>query len=164
MEALVRQTGFTCVAYEQLPTDEFLIVAKVESPRDVKVTIDVGQHFPATAPVFMRAVLASRTEHEAEAYVARWGLPAFNRLTISDRHNFFADLETIRKDGVVVSRGEYYLMNTALAAPVSSIGQSAQRGICLVAFSSEIPDTELNGYCKKIRSAAEAISAALGVS
>lgn len=162
MEGLVRQTGFTCVAFEQLPNAEFVIVAKVESPRDIKVTIDVGQHFPPAAPVFARIVLAWGSSADAEAHVARWGLPSYTQSTIADRQRFFDELGRIRSEGVAVARGEYYLANTAIAAPVFSARQEVSRGICLIAFSSEISDAEVPAFSEKLRTASRAISAAIG--
>jgi len=162
MESLVRQTGFTCVAFEQLPNGEFIIVAKVESPRDIKVTIDVGQHFPPGAPVFARVALAWRPPAEAEAHIARWGLPSYTQSTIVDRQSLYQELDRIRREGVAISRGEYYLANTAIAAPVFSAQRDVSRGICLVAFSSEISDAEVPTFCEKLRTASHAISVALG--
>ena len=162
LQALARQTSFTCLAFEQLPTSEFVVVGKIESVRDIKVTIDVGQHFPPNAPVMSRICLAWQSDVSAQAYTTRWGLPAFTRATKTDRKELTRELSRIRAQGYGITRGEYYLANTVIAAPVFSPRKDACRGVCIVAFSSDIADNELNQYAEKVRAAAQAITFALG--
>jgi IclR family acetate operon transcriptional repressor len=162
LEWLVRQTGFTCVAFEQLPASEFVVVAKVDSPKDIKVTIDVGQHFPPSAPAMARIALAWKEDAEIEAYLARWGLPGYTLSTKTDRSEVHAELKAIREQGYALSLGEYYAANTAISAPVFSRRDQIMRGICLVGFSSEITEAERPMFGQRVRAAAEAITRALG--
>lgn len=162
LEWLVRQTGFTCVAFEQLPDGQFVIVAKVDSPKDIKVTIDVGQHFPPAAPAMARIALAWKEEAEIEAYFARWGLPSYTPSTTTDRSQVRAELALIRQQGYALSLGEYYTANIAISAPVFSPRHQLARGICLVAFSSEITEAERSLVGQRVQAAAEAITRAIG--
>ena len=139
------------------------MVGKVESIKDIKVTIDVGQHFPPNAPVMSRICLAWQSKSLAEAYTARWGLPAFTRVTKTDRKEFMRELGRIRRQGYAITRGEYYLANTVIAAPVfSGRRKDACRGVCIVAFSSDIAESQMRQYAGKVRDAAQAITFALG--
>ncbi len=132
MQALVRKTGFTCVAFEQLPNGEFVIVDKVDSQKDIKITIDVGQHFPPAAPVFARIALAWSSPAEVESFIAQNNLQRFTRTTKTDPDGLRADLRQIRRDGYSISVGEYYLANTAIAAPVFSAPGKVEATMCLV--------------------------------
>jgi DNA-binding IclR family transcriptional regulator len=162
LQGLTRQTGFTSVAFEQMPNSEFVIVGRAESPKDLKVTLDVGQHFPPTVPTMSRVCLAWQSDNSAEEYIARWGLPAYTSSTMTDRTKLKRELKKIRAQGYSATRGEYYPANTAIVSPVFSPRQDACRGIGLVAFSSEIADVELVQIAEKVRSAAQAITIALG--
>jgi DNA-binding IclR family transcriptional regulator len=162
IEALVRQTGVTCVAFEQLPNAEFVIVGKIDSPKDIKVTIDVGQHFPPAAPVFARVALAWSDAAEAEAYFARWGLPRYTGTTKIDLSEIQQELSRVRAQGYCLSRGEYYAANTAIAAPVFSARDVVPRGLCLVAFNSEVTDAEAVRLGERVSQAANTITQVLG--
>lgn len=162
LQALTRQTGFTSVAFEQMPSAEFVIVGKAESLKDLKVTLDVGQHFPPTVPTMSRVFLAWQDEALAEEYIARWGLPSYTSSTLIDRAKYRKELKQIRSLGYCATRGEYYPANTAIVSPVFSPQRDRCRGICLLAFSSEITDSELTIICEKVRSAAQAITVAMG--
>lgn len=151
LEDVVRETGFTTVAFDRVPSGEFLIVAKVESAREIKATIDLGQHFPASAPALLRATLAWAPE---EAIEERLGRRALGRVR--------AELERTRARGYAVSRGEYYPANTAIAAPVFDGEPVARRGICLIAFTTEIDDRAVASAGRAVRAAAEAIGRAMG--
>lgn len=62
MQALVDKVGFTCVAFEQLPNGEFVIVNKVKNRNDIKVTDRHRSAVPALSSGFRtyRARLGKR--------------------------------------------------------------------------------------------------------
>lgn len=162
LERLVAETGLTCVMFEQLPNMHFVIVAKIDSPRDIKVTIDVGQHFHPATPALARMAMACKSSFEVDSYLSRWGLQKFTPHTKTSRSAVLTELKKIRERGYAVSKGEYYAANTAIGAPVFAAHSDVCRGLCLVAFSSEIPDDAFPIYGEKVRAAAEAITRALG--
>jgi DNA-binding IclR family transcriptional regulator len=161
MEALVRATGMTCVAFEQLANDEFVIVSKVESPREIKVTIDVGQHFHPAAPALALLVAAYRDDAAGSVYLRRWSR-AFTPATVTDQEELAAKVGLVRTRGYTVSRGEYYAGNTAIAAAVFSARDAVVRGLCLAAFTEQVGEASLVDLGLAVRGAAEAVSHGLG--
>jgi DNA-binding IclR family transcriptional regulator len=162
MEALVQATGITCVAFEQIASDEFIIVSKVDSPREIKVTIDVGQHFHPAAPALAPLVVAYKDAEAGAAYLQRWQNRIFTPATRSDPADLAAKVDFVRTHGFTVSRGEYYAGNTAIAAAVFSGGDSIVRGLCLATFTEEVADLSLEGLGQSLRRTADAISQVLG--
>jgi DNA-binding IclR family transcriptional regulator len=162
VEALVRDTGFSVVVFEQLPSSEFLMVAKVDSFRDIKVTIDVGQHFPPWAPALARIALAWQERDAAAAYFARWQARPTTPSTITDPAALLAELDRVRERGYAVSVGEYYPANTAISAPIFAPRRDRCRGICLVAFTAEIAPSQIPALGQRVQAAARAITRALG--
>lgn len=162
LELLVRSTGFTCSLFTQLPSRDFLIVAKIDSPKEIKITVDVGQHFPPAAPAMARIAMGWMQTPEMDAYLASSGLARFTSNTIVDYAEVLAELKSVRKRGYAVSRGEYYAGNTAISAPVFSPQDSVCRGICLLAFTSEISNRDISVFGERVRETAKAISLAMG--
>lgn len=162
VEALVRDTGFSVVVFEQLPSSEFLMVAKVDSFRDIKVTIDVGQHFPPWAPALARIALAWRDRATAAAYFKRWEARPTTPSTITDPAELMAELDRVRARGYAVSIGEYYPANTAISAPIFTPRDDRCRGLCLVAFSAELERERIARVGEAVRATARAITRALG--
>lgn len=162
LELLVRSTGFTCCMFTQLPNRNFLIVAKVDSPKEIKVTVDIGQHFPPAAPAMARLAMAWMSGSSLDAYLASSGIARFTSSTKTDYAEILAELKLTRDRGFVVSRGEYYPGNTAISAPVFSPRDSVCRGICLLGFTSEISDRDIAVFGDKVADAAHAITLAIG--
>ena len=162
MQALAQATGMTCVAFEQIASDEFVIVSKVESPREIKVTIDVGQHFHPATPALARLVAASSDPERAEAYVERWRDRAFTPHTMRGKAEVARQIALAREQGYAVSIGEYYAGNTAVAALVTSGRDAIFRGLCLVTFREELAAGDIPCIGQALRRATEEISASLG--
>jgi IclR family acetate operon transcriptional repressor len=162
MEALVASAGMTCVAFEQLASDEFVIVSKVESAREIKVTIDVGQHFHPATPALARLVAAFSAPERAGRYIDHWQGRVFTPHTRRDRVDVARQVAVAREQGYAVSVGEYYAGNTAIAAPVFSSRDATFRGLCLVTFREEVDEADLPRIGRVLRRAADEISASLG--
>lgn len=151
MQALVDKVGFTCVAFEQLPNGEFVIVNKVENRKDIKVTIDIGQRFPPSAPVFARIALAWANAAAVDAFLKGGYFRSFTKLSKTDPDALKTELVQVRRDGYTISVGEYYLANTAIAAPVFTPQRDICRGICTVEFTSEVSQDIIRTYAESVR-------------
>jgi len=161
MQALVDKIGFTCVAFERLPTGDFVVVGSVNNWKDIKVTIDVGQRFPPSAPVFSRIALAWSSRAEVETYIAKGLLKRFTKQSKTDPDRLLEELARTRRDGYTVGIGEYYLANTIIAAPVFSVERDTCRGICTIEFTSEVSPEMIPQYALAVRDTGRAITQAL---
>jgi DNA-binding IclR family transcriptional regulator len=162
LELLVRSTGFTFCMFTQLPNRNFLIVAKVDSSKEIKITVDVGQHFPPAAPAMARIAMAWMSGPHLDSYLASSGIARYTAATKVDYAEILQELRDTRERGYAVSRGEYYPGNTAISAPVFSPRDNVCRGICLLGFTSEISERDIAVFGEKVRDAAHAITLAIG--
>ena len=162
IEALVQQTGLSCLTFTQLPNKYFLVIAGVYSPNEIKVTIDVGQLFPPATPGLVRLALSQMSLQEVDAYLLEYGLPKFAPQTKTNRAEILKELEKVRTLGYSVTRGEYHAGNTAISAPIYSASDDICRGICLVGFSSQIDEKDFPVLGEKLRDTANVITHAIG--
>jgi DNA-binding IclR family transcriptional regulator len=162
IEALVRDTGLTCLTFTQLPDKSFIIIAKTDSTREIKVTIDIGQYFAPGTPALARIAMASMNQSDRDDYMTTYCQQQFTATTNMDRAAVMEQIEFIRKHGYAVSIGEYYAGNSVIVAPVFNPQDTVCRGICLIGFSSQIKSADLPVLGEKVRAAAEIITQGLG--
>ncbi|MDN3359377.1 helix-turn-helix domain-containing protein [Actinomadura sp. DC4] len=58
MERLAEQTGLACLAIQRMPDGHFTAIAKIESRKEIKVTIGMGARFDSTSPLLSRLIKA----------------------------------------------------------------------------------------------------------
>ncbi len=162
IEALVRETGLTCLTFTQLANKSFLIIAKTDSPREIKVTIDIGQYFAAGTPALSRIAMATMSPADADHYIASHCRTRFTPTTRTDRKTILQEIARVREKGYALSVGEYYAGNTVAVAPVFSPHDNICRGICLIGFTSQIKADELSFLGEKVRATAQTITQGLG--
>jgi len=162
VESLVQKTELTCVTFTQLPNKSFLIIAKTDSPREIKVTIDVGQYFAPGTPALARIAMTSMESSELNDYIEAYCQPKFTPVTKTDRTVILDEIEQTRRNGYAISQSEYHSGYTVAVAPVFSPQDSVCRGICLIGFSSQIKEDDLPILGAQVRATAQVITQGLG--
>ncbi|HEY6027120.1 MAG TPA: IclR family transcriptional regulator C-terminal domain-containing protein [Pseudolabrys sp.] len=162
VESLVQKTELTCVTFTQLPNKSFLIIAKTDSPREIKVTIDVGQYFAPGTPALARIAMTSMESSELNDYIEAYCQPKFTPVTKTDRAVILDEIEQTRRNGYAISQSEYHSGYTVAVAPVFSPQDSVCRGICLIGFSSQIKEDDLPILGAQVRATAQVITQGLG--
>ena len=132
---LVRLSGETanlavldgdCVAY----------VAQVPSEHRLRMFAEVGNRVPLHSTGVGKVLLAGRPPEEADALLARTGLPPRTPDTITDPRRLRAELDRIRRQGFAVDSGEEEVGVRCLAVPVhgtDGANRAAQAGRALTA-------------------------------
>jgi DNA-binding IclR family transcriptional regulator len=67
MERLAERTELACLAIQPMPDGHFVAIAKIESRKDIKVTIEVGERFDRRAPLVSRLAAAWAAPNPAAA-------------------------------------------------------------------------------------------------
>lgn len=98
--------------------DHRIYVDQVNPPREVKMTVQVGQPFPLHAGSSSKAFLAFLPESERDDYLARHELRPLTDNTITDVSVLRRELDTIRQQGFAVSMGERQADAASVAAPI----------------------------------------------
>lgn len=93
-------------------------IDQVTPPREVKMTIALGESYPLHAGSSSKAFLAFLPDQEQELYLEEHQLDAVTELTITDPDKLRAELATVRKRGYARSFGERQAGSASVAAPV----------------------------------------------
>lgn len=106
-------------------------VDQVTPPREVKMTVQLGQPFPLHAGSSGKAFLAFIPDAEREAYFDTHALEQVTPNTITDRSVLDRELDQIRAQGFAVSLGERQMDAASVAAPVfDADGVAAVISVC----------------------------------
>lgn len=96
---------------------ERFYAAQVESPQDVRMTVEVGLRCPLYAGASGRAILAFFTEADLDEYLQSVALTALTERTVTDSVTLREVLKQVRALGYAVSYGERDAWAAAVAAP-----------------------------------------------
>ncbi|HEY3467756.1 MAG TPA: IclR family transcriptional regulator [Amycolatopsis sp.] len=110
------ETGET-TTLSGLVGDERVYLDQFESPREIKMTVELGRRFPLHAGSSGKVILASLPEDRREAVLHR-ELPALTEHTITTPEQLREALADVARDGVAVSLGERQPGAGSVAAPL----------------------------------------------
>lgn len=159
---LVAEMELACLIVRHTADDEFLVVDKIESPRPIKVTVAVGQRFPANSAVLAKAYYAYQDEDEVESMLTRFGLPAYSEHSITDEAEFRQHLQLVRSQGFAQSHGEYWRDHHALAAPIFASDGRVAFLLLTVGFTFELPPEVMQSHGQLLCDAADRVTAEIG--
>lgn len=98
--------------------DTRVYIDQVTPPREVKMTVALGQPFPLHAGGSSKAFLAFLPPEEQEEYLSTHQLQKMTDATQTDAETLRTDLSAIRKRGFARSLGERQAGAASVAAPV----------------------------------------------
>jgi DNA-binding IclR family transcriptional regulator len=161
LERWVATTRFTIFLARLLPDHHFLVIDRLESTQNIKITVAIGERFPLVAAALGKAYLAWLPREEARDLLEHEQLLAFTRNSITFVPDYIADLEDTRRQGYSVSRREYYGGSNAVAAPVFGPEQRVAMVVCSLAADTDLTNENMNHYGTSIRRLADRISSKL---
>ncbi len=163
LEELGEETGLTCVLAQRLG-DHLLMVDKVETSHDIRVTATVGRHYPLGAGAIGKALLAQESDEEVLAYIERRGLPAFTPRSITGTDAFMRELAENRLRGYACSGEEYVGGVNVVAAPISDGRGPTGLAVAVLGLTSSLPAQRFEEFGQKVMDVAGRILAARGSS
>lgn len=104
-----------------LSGDSRIYVDQVTPPREIVMSVPLGQRFPLHAGSSSKALLAFLTEDEVQRHLAG-SLSALTPSTRTDPDELHSDLDRVRRQGFATSAGERQAGATSVAAPVFDHG------------------------------------------
>ena len=156
MEALRNKTHETI--HLMVPQDRMVVlIERLDSPQPLRIVRPLGGRSLLHVASNGKAVLASMSATEQEAYLTRPLKPS-TRNTITDPEALRAELERIRKLGYAVSLGELDEGVRAVAAPILGVGAAPIGSISISCPAQRLPDELIPRYGGWVRSAAKEIS------
>jgi DNA-binding IclR family transcriptional regulator len=150
------ETGET-TTLSGLAGDERVYLDQFESPREVKMTVEVGRRFPLHAGSSGRVILAFLPEARREAVLAR-PLAALTDRTVTDEAVLRAQLAETARDGVAVSRGERQADAGSVAAPIFGPDGEVAGSISICGPRHRFTPEVVDRYRTLVRDAGEEIT------
>jgi DNA-binding IclR family transcriptional regulator len=137
---------------------ERFYAAQVESPQDVRMTVEVGLRCPLYAGASGRAILALFPEPELVEYLRTVPLQPLTKRTIGDPDRLRAALATVRETGYAVSFGERDPWAAAVAAPFLDRDGRVAGCLSVCGPTSRFESTGVDGFGAIVRVAAQRLS------
>ena len=156
---LVRETGesaFLTVASE----DESVCIDKIDSRRQVRVTLTIGGRYPLYAGASNKILLAYLPSDTVNGLIAK-GLESITPRTITEATQLKEDLATIRAQGYAISVGELTPDVAALAVPLRNSNGSVVAALSIAGLASRFGEDRLPSLISATCQAAGDISTQL---
>ncbi|WP_158541613.1 IclR family transcriptional regulator [Pelagibacterium lacus] len=165
MRELSDITGETVTLNKYLPSEGFCVcVAVAETAHSLSYALSVGDTRYLNMGAGGKSILAGMSETEADAVIARHGLPPATEETVTDLGSLKSDLRTIRDCGYAVSSGESVAGAIGYAVPVFYRGEMVFGSMAVTAPQIRFREEWEAGWISELRSKAHALSELLGAS
>jgi IclR family acetate operon transcriptional repressor len=152
--------GMTCLVAEMRENEGFVIVGKGESTRRVRVTVSVGECFPANAPIFAKAYYAWCQEAAFDAMVTRYGLATRPRPVSVE--SLKQEIASVRLRGYATSVGELFPENNEVASAIIDPSGRVAHLLIVTGFSSQLTARTLAPVGHRLHSVARKIMQSVG--
>ena len=137
-----------------------VILDKVDSPVDLKISSDVGIRIPILAGAAGKALLCQMPDQELEELLAQFSDQKFARYTHTGKKQYKNELALVRAEGIATDHEEYLEGIMALAAPLFVPHSAAPLAVWAVGLKSQIKsDQDMVLYGRIMRQAAQGIRA-----
>lgn len=165
MTELSQITGETVTLNKYLPSEGFCVcVAVAETSHSLSFALNIGDVRYLNMGAGGKSILAGLQPEEADAVIARHGLPAATNQTVIDQERLKADVTQIRKNGYAISLGESVSGAIGYAMPIFYRGSMVFGSMTITAprirFRQDWEPAWLSGLARK----AHALSELLGAS
>ena len=136
IEALAKELGET-ISVTILDGPDVVYVARVRSPRIIRISITVGMRFPAYATSTGRVLLAGLSADALDDYLKTTEFQAFTPHTISDGEQLRAEVRKVAADGWSMSENELEIGIRGAAVPIRD-----RTGAVVAALNSSLQGTQ----------------------
>ncbi len=160
MKELVERFGFTSYL-SAFRDDQMLILLSVEGAGPIKYSIPVGTKLPVHSTATGKAALAQFEPDEVDAIIARTGLDAPTRHTITQRAVMARRLAEIRTRGFSTNWEERTIGIASVAAPVRNYAGKAMCFLSLGFATSQVKREQMAALGGAVSAAAADLGARL---
>ena len=128
-----------------------IIVDKVDTAFDIKISSEIGMRLPLLAGAGGKAMLSQMSDREIERILSKNGLQRYTRYTIVDKPKYKKMLKGTRQDGFATDNEEYIEGIRALAVPLNINRGTSQFAIWAVGLKSQIADEAIEAYSELLK-------------
>ena len=161
MVRLQEQTRETISLYV-LEGNERVCVERLESPETVRIVARVGRRIPLYAGSAGKVFLAFMAVDKAKQILEETDLVPMTKKTITERDDLWENLEKIRKQGFAVSKGEWILEASGVAAPVFDQDGKISAALTVSGPTQRFTEDRIREISGLVKDGASLISSELG--
>jgi IclR family transcriptional regulator, KDG regulon repressor len=161
MVHLQEQTHETISLYVMEGNDR-VCIERLESTETVRIVARVGRRIPLYAGSAGKVFLAYMPEARRDEILAGIELVPMTRRTITDLDELKANLSKIKKQGFAVSKGEWVLEASGVAAPIFDQFKRITAALTISGPGQRFTEEKIHEIAVLVKPAAEKISRELG--
>lgn len=135
-----------------------LIIDKVDTAYDIKLSSDIGMRLPLLAGAGGKALLAQLPDHKIDRILKQIKLKKFTPQTCVDKAEFKNQVLRVRNEGIAFDIEEYIEGIIAFALPLDTRRKTLQAAIWAVGLKRQCPSEEIPKLSEYLRSVAEDIN------
>lgn len=154
----IKQTVFL----GRMDEENVVILAKADSPVELKITAPEGARIPFFVGAAAKTLLAFQDEQALKKVLAKRELPRFTENSITDKEDYLAELQKVRREGFARDYEEYIKGVNAVSVPLFGPARRLIGALWIVGFSSSFTPAKMLEAASSAKVAARQISAALG--
>lgn len=162
VEQLCRRLGIVVFAVQEDGSGSYTVVAVGDPGRGVRITVDVGDRFPFSAPGLMQAFWAYRPFDEFLNMARGRLIERFTEHTICDPEELAQVFAEVRKRGYGTSIRQFNVAHSGASSTVFGSDGQPKLALMLITFSSELDEGNLEFVGGAMRDAAARITARVG--
>jgi len=140
---------------------EAIIVDKVDSPVELKVSSEIGIRVPLLAGAGGKVMAAQLSPDELAEVLDKGGLKSFTPHSCTDVEEFKRMIRRVRREGVAFDREEYLEGIKALAVPVRVGRPDLLLAVWAVGMAGQLKEEDLPAYVKIMTGVREKVESRL---
>lgn len=161
LDQLCKRLGYVVFAAQEDGTGGYSVVAVGDPGRGVRVTVNVGDRFPFSAPGLMHAFWPYRPWDEFVAEAERQNLERFTEFT-ADLDQLAELFARVRRRGYGSSIRQFNLAHSGASSTVFGPDRQPKLAVVTLTFSSELDWDNLDQVGELIHDAAARITTRVG--
>lgn len=135
-----------------------MLIDKVDSAYDVKVSAEIGMQMPILAGAGIKAMISQLSDEEIDEILARSELKRYTPNSITDKSVYKNEILKVRKEGIAYDREEYIEGMVAFGIPVKAYGRGVQAAIWAVGLTRQVPNSSTPELIELLKSISEQIN------
>jgi len=136
-----------------------IILDKVDSAYDIKISSDVGMRLPLLAGAGGKALLAQLPDKKIDRILAQNRLKKFTPNTNTDKTVYKKEIRKTRKRGIAFDFEEYIEGIVAFAIPFSTLRENLQAAIWAVGLKHQVPEKAITQFSDLLKRTSDEINA-----
>lgn len=135
-----------------------VIIDKVDSANDFKISSEIGMRLPLLAGVAGRVLMCQLPDEKIDELLLEMTPKRFTAKTPTDRKTLKADILKVRETGVAVDREEYIEGVIAFGVPLKTYRKDFEAAVWAVGLSRQVQEADIPSLSDYFKDAAHRIN------